>query len=273
MSAAKARQPREQSAAAPSPFPPIADYAFLSDCHTGALVSPDGGGRLAVRAELRLAERLRQPAGPAGRLLPDRPVRDQPPDRAGVRARHEHPGHDLEDADRLDRGPGRADHGRRGRARTTITPHTRPPADDDADHMLVRTVALPGGHGRGRAGLRAGVRLRADPGRGGRWSTAAGTPPTRTGGRADRSGCRPTSQLGIEGDRVRARHVLHPGERDLLLRCPGREDLASVQRRRGGQRGGWTRPPATGAPGSAGPGCPTTAGASRSSALRWRSRA
>ena len=31
-----------QSAAAPSPFPPIADYAFLSDCHTGALVAPDG---------------------------------------------------------------------------------------------------------------------------------------------------------------------------------------------------------------------------------------
>ena len=32
----------EQSAAAPSPFTPIADYAFLSDCHTGALVAPDG---------------------------------------------------------------------------------------------------------------------------------------------------------------------------------------------------------------------------------------
>src|SRR4051812_36640281 len=31
-----------QSAAAPSPFPPIAEYAFLSNCHTGALVAPDG---------------------------------------------------------------------------------------------------------------------------------------------------------------------------------------------------------------------------------------
>ena len=31
-----------QSSAAPSPFPPIADYAFLSNCHTGALVAPDG---------------------------------------------------------------------------------------------------------------------------------------------------------------------------------------------------------------------------------------
>lgn len=31
-----------QSAAMPSPFPPIADYAFLSNCHTGALIAPDG---------------------------------------------------------------------------------------------------------------------------------------------------------------------------------------------------------------------------------------
>src|SRR5436853_2224849 len=33
---------RVQSAAAPSSFPPIADYAFLSNCHTSALVAPDG---------------------------------------------------------------------------------------------------------------------------------------------------------------------------------------------------------------------------------------
>ncbi|MDF2741239.1 MAG: hypothetical protein K0S88_2608 [Actinomycetia bacterium] len=31
-----------QSSAMPSPFPPIDDYAFLSNCHTGALVAPDG---------------------------------------------------------------------------------------------------------------------------------------------------------------------------------------------------------------------------------------
>ena len=31
-----------QSAAAPSPFTPIANYGFLSNCHTGALVAPDG---------------------------------------------------------------------------------------------------------------------------------------------------------------------------------------------------------------------------------------
>lgn len=43
MSTATEKKPQAaQSAAAPSPFPQIADYAFLSDCHTGALVAPDG---------------------------------------------------------------------------------------------------------------------------------------------------------------------------------------------------------------------------------------
>ncbi|MBV9337761.1 MAG: hypothetical protein JO243_17890, partial [Solirubrobacterales bacterium] len=31
-----------ESAPAPSPFTPIANYGFLSNCHTGALVAPDG---------------------------------------------------------------------------------------------------------------------------------------------------------------------------------------------------------------------------------------
>ena len=35
-------QAMPQSAAAPSPFPPIAEYAFLSNCHTGALIAADG---------------------------------------------------------------------------------------------------------------------------------------------------------------------------------------------------------------------------------------
>jgi hypothetical protein len=30
------------AAAGSSPFTRIEDYAFLSDCHTGALVAPDG---------------------------------------------------------------------------------------------------------------------------------------------------------------------------------------------------------------------------------------
>jgi len=34
MTAAKKTGGPPQSSAMPSPFPPIADYAFLSDCHT-----------------------------------------------------------------------------------------------------------------------------------------------------------------------------------------------------------------------------------------------
>ncbi|WP_410962550.1 trehalase-like domain-containing protein, partial [Salmonella sp. SAL4358] len=32
----------QASAATPSPVPPIAEFAFLSNCHTGALVAADG---------------------------------------------------------------------------------------------------------------------------------------------------------------------------------------------------------------------------------------
>ena len=39
---AKARKESGTMSITRSPFPPIADYAFLSDCHTGALVAPDG---------------------------------------------------------------------------------------------------------------------------------------------------------------------------------------------------------------------------------------
>ena len=87
-----------QSAAAPSPFPPIADYAFLSDCHTGALVAPDGAIDWLCVPQLRRPERLRQPPRPPGRLLPLRPVPDLAPDRAGLRARDERLRDDLEDA-------------------------------------------------------------------------------------------------------------------------------------------------------------------------------
>src|SRR5216110_2763358 len=42
MTTAETTVTRPQSAAAPSPFPPIEEYGFLSNCHTGALVAPDG---------------------------------------------------------------------------------------------------------------------------------------------------------------------------------------------------------------------------------------
>ena len=84
-----------QSAAAPSPFPPIAEYAFLSDCHTGALVAPDGVGRLVVRPTLRLAQRVRQPARPRGGLASGSALRHQRADRAPLRPGHERAGDDV----------------------------------------------------------------------------------------------------------------------------------------------------------------------------------
>jgi alpha,alpha-trehalase len=92
-----------------------------------------------------------------------------------------------------------------------ITPHTRPPADDDADHMLVRTVECLEG--------RVEVELVCEP------AFDYGRAPAEwalvDGGRqaADATGAGQTIRLrsdlplGIEGNRVRARHVLEPGDR------------------------------------------------------------
>ena len=51
--------------------------------------------RLAVRAVVRLAERVRDAARPPGRLLPRRAVRHRRPGRAELRARHQHARDDL----------------------------------------------------------------------------------------------------------------------------------------------------------------------------------
>ena len=128
-----------QSAAAPSPFTPIADYAFLSNCHTGALVAPDGA------IDWLCVPRFDAPSV-FGSLL-DREAgsfRFGPYDINHPTARHYEPGTNVLVTtwktpsgwvvvrDALTMGP--TDH------EDTITPHTRPPADDDAEHLLVRTV-------------------------------------------------------------------------------------------------------------------------------------
>ena len=191
-----------------SPFPPIADYAFLSDCHTGALVAPGRVGRLAVPARLRLAQRVRQPARPRRRVVPVRAVRDQRADRPHLRAGHQraddhvaHPRRVAAGARRADdgaaagRGHRHAAHPAAGRRRRR--PHAGP-------HGRV-----PRGHGRGRARLRAGVRLRPGPGHldPGRRRHAADA----SRGRPDASGSAPTCSIGIEGRSARARHVLSQG--------------------------------------------------------------
>ena len=128
-----------QSAAAPSPFPPIADYAFLSNCHTGALVAADGAiDWLCVPAfdsPSIFGSLLDRQAGffrvaPYGINHPASRVYE--PGTNILLTTWKTPMGWIEVRDALTMGPYSGDDG--------VTPHTRPPADDDGDHMLVRTI-------------------------------------------------------------------------------------------------------------------------------------
>ena len=97
----------------------------------------------------------------------------------------------------------------------TITPHTRPPADEDADHMLVRTVKCLEGE--------VEIELICEPafdyGRvPAEWTLVDGSLHT-----ADATGAGQTIRLqtdlklGIEVNRVRARHTLRAGEEAYVV--------------------------------------------------------
>ena len=204
-----------ESAALPSPFPPIAEYAFLSDCHTGSLIAPDGSvdwlcvprfdsasvfGSLA-RSRRRGMFRF----GPFGINVPS--------------ARHYEPGTNVlvttwktpqgwvvvRDALTMGASTGS----------DAVTPHSRPPADDDAEHALVRVVECLEGS--------VEVELVCEPvfdyGR----IPATWTVVDDAGHVADATGADVTLRLhtdlrvGVEGGRVRGRHVLEAGRPRLLL--------------------------------------------------------
>src|SRR4029450_13787260 len=129
----------ELTAAAPSPFPPIADYGFLSNCHTGALIAPDGAvAWLCVPrfdAPSLFGSLLDRQAGyfrlgPFGINHPA--AREYEPGTNVLTTTWKTPTGWLLVRDALTMGP------REGEGE--ITPHPRPPADDDGDHLLVRTV-------------------------------------------------------------------------------------------------------------------------------------
>jgi GH15 family glucan-1,4-alpha-glucosidase len=213
---------QRQSAAMPSPFPPIDAYAFLSDCHTGALVAPDGSvDFLCVPrfdAPSVFASLLDREAGsfrfaPYGINVPASREYEAGTNVLVTTWRSAEGWVVVRDA--LTMGP------RSGE--DAVTPHTRPPADDDADHMLVRTVECLEGaveielvcepvfdYGRTSAG----------------WTIADGDRHA-----ADASGADVTIRLstdmslGIEGGRARARHVLSAGER-LFCALSWAENLA-----------------------------------------------
>jgi alpha,alpha-trehalase len=225
MSATKPKQPKAkpaadevkprpaampQSAAAPSPFTPIADYAFLSDCHTGALVAPDGAidwmcipkfDSPSVFGMLldRQAGSFR--IGPFGINVPvSREY--EPGTNTLVTTWHAQGGWAVV-RDALTMGPRQRE--------DTITPHTRPPTDDDADHLLVRTVECIGGS--------VEIELVCEPvfdygSMAAAWTLVGDE---RHVADATANGLtirlRTDMRLGIEGNRVRARHMLREGER------------------------------------------------------------
>jgi alpha,alpha-trehalase len=199
-----------QSAAAPSPFTPIADYAFLSDCHTGALVAPDGAidwlclprfdspsvfGALLDRGAG--AFRL----GPFGINVPS--GRAYMPGTNTLVTSWKTPSGWATVYEALTMGP------RRGE--DTITPHTRPPTDEDADHLLVRTVKCV----EGSVEIELVCEPAFDYGRElAEWTLS----PDRHRADAAGAGAGQTMRLqtdmllGVEANHVRARHLLHEGE-------------------------------------------------------------
>ena len=212
-----------QSPAAPSPFPPIADYAFLSDCHTGALVAPDGA------VDWLCVPRFDAPSvfgtlldrgagtfrfGPFGINHPS--SRAYVPGTNTLVTTWKTPTGWVEVHDALAMGP------RRGN--DTITPHTRPPADDDAEHLLVRTAACLAGS--------VEIELICEPvfdyGRVPAEWTVDGDDlhiaDAHGGDQVIR--LRTDMALGIEGNRVRARHVLREGEA-LYCSLSWAEELAA----------------------------------------------
>jgi alpha,alpha-trehalase len=201
---------RSQSLVPLSPFPPIADYAFLSDCHTAALVAPDGSidwlcvpsfDAASVFGTLldRGAGSFR--FGPFGINAPA--ARSYVPGTNVLTTTWHTTTGWLVVRDALVMGPNRQE--------DTITPHTRPPADEDAEHLLVRTVECI----EGSVELELVCEPVFDYGRApAEWSLVDGSRHI-----ADAIGAGTTIRLqtdlsvGIEGNRARARHVLRKGER------------------------------------------------------------
>jgi alpha,alpha-trehalase len=198
-----------QSAAMPSPFTPIAEYAFLSDCHTGALVAPDGGvdwlcvpkfDSASIFGSLLDREAGTFRLGPFGINVPT--ARAYEPGTNVLVTTWKTPGGWVVVRDALVMGPTRGP--------DTVTPHTRPPADDDSLHVLVRTAECVDGevemdlvcepvfdYGRTPAEWRL-----LDDGLHAAEATGAGVTVRLQTDMA----------VGVEGNRARARHVLRVGE-------------------------------------------------------------
>jgi GH15 family glucan-1,4-alpha-glucosidase len=222
-SAAVAEQTMPQSAAMPSPFPPIADYAFLSNCHTGALVAPDGA------VDWLCVPRFDSPSI-FGTLL-DREAGSFRFAPFGINvpsSRIYEPGTNVLNTtwhtptgwaivrDALTIGPTQRE--------DEVTPHARAPTDEDAHHLLVRTVVCLEGS--------VDIELLCEP------DFDYGRTPAEWSlqGRhtADASGAdvtvrlRTSIPLGAQGQTAQARHTLQQGEH-AYCSLSWAEELASPE--------------------------------------------
>jgi GH15 family glucan-1,4-alpha-glucosidase len=208
-----------------SPFPPIADYAFLSDCHTGALIAPDGS------VEWMCLPRFDSPSvfgamldrragsfrvGPYGLLVP-LSVRYVPGTMV-LETTWMTPSGWIVVRDVMTIGRWEDEH-------VEKAAHTRPPTDEDAEHILVRVIECT----QGEVQVEAVCEPMFDHGRtpaqwemvGEGWSAAEATDGiTRLRLVSD-------LRIGIEGNRTRARHTMAEGERRFFslawgpdLACP-----------------------------------------------------
>lgn len=187
-------------------FPRIADYGFLSDCHTSALVAPDGS------VEWLCLPRFDSPSV-FGAIL-DRDAgfwRFAPETRVPVGCRYL-PGTNLLETtwstgrgwlivrDGLTIGPWRDEDG---------DPHARPPTDYDAEHMLVRTAECV----QGEVDLLLIVNLLSDYGaERPAWSLADDRHLAETDAGELRLHLATDLNMGIEDGRPVARHTLREDE-------------------------------------------------------------
>ena len=195
-----------------SPFPPIADYGFLSDCNTTALVAPSGN------VEWMCVPRMDSPSvfgsildrdaggfrvGPADVRVPA--GRRYLPGTMVLETSWETPTGWVVVRDVLSIGPW---HEEQERSPT----HRRAPTDYEADHVLVRTVKCVQGS--------AEIHLDCEPafdygGLAAEWSYSASgyhEALASSEGMATKLRLVTDLRLGLEGPRARARTILRAGE-------------------------------------------------------------